>query len=153
MDYKKVQRQLDISAEEMDGASHADLADKVDQCNVKLEKATAEERKVIASVLEKIDKEFELRKTKAVKGTKDSPNRLAATRRKEGTRARIETIKANIKARKLERELLDGLELHEASSERNKESLRQWRTDRVKKAKVASLKRQIAELEAEETAE
>ena len=69
---------------------------------------------------------------------------------KEGTRERVEAIKARLHARKLEQELLDGLELHEeASSERNEDALRQWRKDRVKKAKVASLKRQIAELEGE----
>jgi hypothetical protein len=146
MNYKLVQRQLDISAEELEKQGHSDLADKVDQCNAKLAKAT----KVIAFVLSKINKEADRRiAAKAPKGTKESPNRAAMQRRKEGTRERVKKIlESRRAARELEKELLDGLELHEeATSARNEDALRQWRKDRVKSAKINALKKQLADLE------
>ena len=145
MNYPLVQRQLDISAEELEQKGHTDLADKVDTCNAKLAKASKKEREVIASVLKKIDGEATRREGAKVDKGKINPNQVAAHRRKDASRERIREVLA---ARKLERELLADLDLtEEASSERNEDALRQWRKDRVKKAKINSLKRQIAELE------
>lgn len=131
---KGAQRQLDLAAEKLDKQGHKDLADKVDLCNAKLVKASDEERKVIASVLEKINKEVNLRNGETDEES-ESPNRLAMQRRKAAVRKRLQE---KLAAKRLEKALLDGLDLT-ASSERNENALRMWRKERVKKARLAAL--------------
>lgn len=133
-DIKGAQRQLDLAAETLDKQGHKDLADKVDLCNAKLAKANDAERNVIASVLSKINTEADLRNG-VTEAETESPNRLAMQRRKLAIRKRLQE---KLAAKKLERTLLDGLDLT-ASSERNEDALRQWRKSRIKKAKLAAL--------------
>jgi hypothetical protein len=128
---KIAQRQLDLAAEELDEQGHQDLADKVDLCSAKLTKASDEELKVIASVLRKINREVDSRNG-ATTPTSTSPNRLAMVRRKEALRHRMAEKKA---AERLERDLMEGLDL-KASSSRNDDALRMFRQKRIKEAKA-----------------
>jgi hypothetical protein len=146
MNYKLVQRQLDIAAEELEKKGHSDLSDKIDTCNAKLEKATAEERRVIAGVLQKIDREADRREASKKPKGRINPRQVAAHRRRDASRERI---RERLAARKLERELLADLNLGEEAEADEDATLHQGRKDRIKAAKIEALKREQERLEAE----
>lgn len=137
---KTARNQLDLAAAQLDTQGHIELADKVDLCNAKLANASDEELKVITSVLKKINQEADRRNGKSAVASA-SPNRMAMQRRKALLRERLQK---KVAAKKLEADLLDGLDLT-ASSERNEDALRMFRNTRIKKSRLAAQAALMAE--------